>query len=103
MIQKKFQRTIEDFECDHCGKRVSGNGYTNHCPFCLWSKHVDLNPGDRQNGCRGLMEPVGAFFKNNQWHILQKCAKCGVEKKIRSAENDRKEVLIELISNSMRN
>jgi hypothetical protein len=54
-----FKKTKEDFVCEHCGKPVVGNGYTNHCPECLWSKHVDVNPGDRAATCLGLMEPVG--------------------------------------------
>ena len=57
---KKFQRTIEDFTCEQCNFAVKGNGYTNHCPKCLWSKHVDVNPGDRAATCGGLMEPIGA-------------------------------------------
>lgn len=44
---KHFTKTVEDFICAHCGTHVRGNGYTNHCPECLWSKHVDNNPGDR--------------------------------------------------------
>jgi len=65
-----------------------GNGYTNHCPACLWSKHVDNNPGDRENLCGGLMEPMTAYFESGEWIIIQKCQKCGVEKKIRAVEED---------------
>jgi hypothetical protein len=42
---KRFQKTVEDFVCEHCGHPVAGNGYTNHCSQCLWSKHVDDNSG----------------------------------------------------------
>lgn len=94
---KKFQRTIEDFECEHCGEHVEGNGYTNHCPKCLWSKHVDINPGDRQNKCQGLMEPVEVYFKNNQWHLTHQCTVCGEKATIRTKEEDDKEVMEELI------
>ncbi|MBU3901416.1 RNHCP domain-containing protein, partial [Patescibacteria group bacterium] len=48
MQSKKFQRKIEDFVCGHCGPKIKGTGYTDHCPKCLWSQHVDVNPGDRQ-------------------------------------------------------
>jgi Zn finger protein HypA/HybF involved in hydrogenase expression len=48
-----FKRTIEDFTCEHCGEQVTGNGFTNHCPQCLWSKHVDIDPGDRLALCGG--------------------------------------------------
>ncbi len=64
-----FQRTKEDFACERCGLFVRGNGYTNHCPQCLWSKHVDVNPGDRQETCRGLMEPVGMEIKSGEYEL----------------------------------
>jgi hypothetical protein len=54
LSSKNFQRVIEDFECEHCGHLEEGNGYTNHCTSCLWSKHVDINPGDRAAECQGL-------------------------------------------------
>ena len=61
---KRFNRRIEDFTCEHCGTEVHGNGYTNHCPNCLWSKHVDINPGDRAADCGGLMEPIAVEIQN---------------------------------------
>lgn len=85
---KKFTRTIEDFCCEHCGHKVEGDGYTNHCPFCLWSKHVDVNPGDRQNNCKGLMEPVKVFYEKGNWFVMQKCEKCLKVKKIKLKEGD---------------
>ena len=54
---KRFSRLIEDFICEHCNNPVKGNGYTNHCPYCLYSKHVDEDPGDRAATCHGIMEP----------------------------------------------
>ena len=38
----------EDFICENCGKDVEKSSYTarDHCPYCLYSKHVDINPGD---------------------------------------------------------
>jgi hypothetical protein len=56
MQSRKFQRTREDFTRERCRTFVKGGGYTNHCPECLWSKHVDVNPGDRQATCQGLKE-----------------------------------------------
>ena len=52
---KKFIKVKEDFVCEHCGAEVKGDGYTNHCPKCLWSKHVDVHPGDRAAECGGMM------------------------------------------------
>ena len=58
IIMPKFIKNIEDFTCEHCGAPVKGTGYTNHCPKCLWSKHEDVNPGDRASDCHGLMKPI---------------------------------------------
>lgn len=80
-MSKQFQRTIEDFSCENCGFAVKGNGYTNHCPQCLWSKHVDINPGDREEKCGGLMKPVGVFKKGEVYNVNQQCQKCGFERK----------------------
>ncbi|MBI4049553.1 MAG: RNHCP domain-containing protein [Candidatus Doudnabacteria bacterium] len=80
-MTKKFTRTIEDFTCGHCGFFVSGDGYTNHCPQCFWSKHVDVHPGDRQNACRGLMKPVAIESKSQQFAVIHKCQKCKLERK----------------------
>ena len=46
---KKFNMIDEEFICENCLNKVQKLGYTarDHCPFCLYSKHVDINPGDR--------------------------------------------------------
>jgi hypothetical protein len=74
---RKFTRTIEDFVCEHCGREVSGNGYTNHCPQCLWSKHVDKHPGDRLEACGGMMEPIRGEKEKGDYMITHKCVRCG--------------------------
>ena len=76
---KQFQRTRENFTCEHCGAEVTGTGYTNHCPACLWSKHVDINPGDRAEVCQGLMKPAQILLGEPQ-RILHRCIKCGHER-----------------------
>ncbi len=68
--------------------KISGNGYTNHCPNCLWSVHVDINPGDRADACKGLMEPVGIELKNGEYKIIHKCVVCGIEKLNRTSRDD---------------
>lgn len=88
MLHKLFQKKVEDFSCGHCFLYVRGNGYTNHCPKCLWSRHVDIHPGDRRSKCRGLMEPVSGFLEGGEWKILHRCLICGHEKKNRLAEGD---------------
>ena len=89
-MAKKFIRCRENFVCENCGENMIGNGYTNHCSFCLWSKHVDICPGDRKNKCLGLMEPIFVETKRGggTFVITHKCLKCGAIKRNRSAEND---------------
>ncbi|MDQ4039430.1 MAG: RNHCP domain-containing protein [Actinomycetota bacterium] len=53
--------------------------YRNHCPHCLWSRHVDVAPGDRASDCLGLMEPTGMADKGGGkgWQIVHRCTVCG--------------------------
>jgi len=92
----KFTRQIEDFVCENCGFAVSGNGYTNHCPKCLWSKHVDVNPGDRAEECGGMMKPVGAVLIGGEYSILQQCQKCGFERKNKMSSKDSFDELVRI-------
>ncbi len=87
-MTRAFQRFKEDFECRRCGARVEGDGYTNHCPRCLWSRHVDVAPGDRQGLCRGMMEPIAVERKKGEHRILHRCTRCGFERSNRRAPND---------------
>jgi len=95
-MSKKFQRTMENFVCEKCGFEVRGNGYTNHCPRCLWSKHVDVNPGDREAGCQGLMKPIGVELQKGEYIITHRCIKCGVKKRNKAAKDDNFDALIRL-------
>jgi DNA-directed RNA polymerase subunit RPC12/RpoP len=92
-MNRKFQRHIENFICAHCGTEVIGNGYTNHCPQCLYSKHVDINPGDRANGCGGMLQPVGLEQKGDSWNILHQCQKCGAKMRCKTVPEDMAAVL----------
>ena len=96
MIIKKFQRHIEDFVCAQCGTSVKGNGYTNHCPECLWSQHVDVNPGDRSASCHGLMEPINFTIKHGDYILTHRCTTCGIEKKNKTSKNDSFEAILSL-------
>ena len=99
LARKRFQRRFEDFICQNCGAEVKGNGYTDHCPICLWGKHVDLNPGDRASNCGGMMEPMQVYKKGSVYVIAYICQKCGHEFRVKAAENDNFEALIELSKN----
>lgn len=54
----------ESFTCKVCGRLVVPNGagsdHRNHCPYCLTSMHLDIEPGDREADCGGAMEPVSS-------------------------------------------
>ncbi len=75
-----FQRRIEDFVCEHCQAAVVGDGYTNHCPRCLWSKHVDVDPGDRAHSCGGMMQPIRLQGSTPYYRIVHRCERCGFER-----------------------
>ena len=88
---KRFNMIDEEFICENCGKQVTKLNYSarDHCPFCLYSKHVDINPGDRLNECRGLLEPIGVEKFKNTYKIIYKCKKCGkLHKNITSTDDD---------------
>ncbi len=72
------------FICKNCGltvNPVTNGSYRNHCPFCLYSMHVDINPGDRSSSCGGLMKPIGLVYKKNKgWQIIHFCLDCKVKK-----------------------
>ena len=97
---KGFTKTIEDFNCAHCGTVVHGNGYTNHCPHCLYSRHVDNNPGDRAATCGGMMKPVAVESDGVRFIITHRCEICGKEKRQRTSDEDNMDAIIELSKNS---
>ena len=88
MEQKRFLKNDNSFVCAHCGKDVEPLGYSsrNHCPFCLWSLHVDINPGDRANDCGGEMQPIRVEPDAKKGYIIiYRCTQCGEVKRNRAA------------------
>lgn len=88
----------EVFTCENCGKNVDKLNYTarDHCPYCLYSKHVDINPGDRMNECKGLLEPIGIEKFKDTYKIIYKCKKCNQMHKNIIANDDNMNLIIEL-------
>ena len=86
----RFQRTVEDFVCDRCCAANTGDGYTNHCRKCLYSKHVDVHPGDRASPCGGLMRPVDVVRSGGRWKLVHECERCGFRRanRVRDEEMD---------------
>lgn len=91
-----FIRNKENFTCRKCGKETIGDGYTDHCSYCLWSKHVDVDPGDRLANCGGLMKPIGVEVKSDRYTIYYQCQKCKYRHRIRAQENDDFEIILKL-------
>ncbi len=83
-----FIKNKEDFFCEQCGTKVTGTGYTNHCPQCLWSKHVDVDPGDRASNCGGMMSPDAIEVVGEESVIVHQCTKCKHVKRNKVAKGD---------------
>lgn len=99
---KQFTKRDEEFICENCGKKVDKLGYTSrdHCPYCLCSKHVDCLPGDRMEGCHGILKPVQVELDSKKGYVIvYKCSKCGAIRRNKAAEDDDKDLLIKLTVN----
>lgn len=94
------------FICQNCGNEVlplTNGSYRNHCPFCLYSLHVDEKPGDRSSECGGLMEPIGITYNSNKgFQIIHRCRKCGFERNNVINEDTKQPDSIKAITDLMR-
>ncbi|HUE99584.1 MAG TPA: RNHCP domain-containing protein [Anaerolineales bacterium] len=85
--------TFGDFKCAHChvivssAHLLSGVNNRNHCPYCLWSCHLDLfAAGDRLSACKAPMKPIGLTMKmgRNKYQrdsrgelmLIHQCTEC---------------------------
>lgn len=95
---KRFTMRDEEFICENCGKLINKLSYTarDHCPYCLYSKHVDVFPGDRSNSCKGLLKPVGIEKFKHTYKIIYKCEKCNKLHKNIIANDDNMDLIIKL-------
>ena len=98
---KRFNMIDESFTCENCGKMIEPLVYSarDHCPYCLFSKHVDILPGDRANECHGLLEPIKIEKFKNTYKIVYKCQKCHQTHKNIMANDDDMDIIIELSKN----
>ena len=102
METKRFSKNDSGFICEHCGREVPPLGYTsrNHCPYCLWSLHVDENPGDRASECRAPLEPVCAEPDPKKGYIItHRCTRCGALRRNKAASDDDLDLIIALTVN----
>lgn len=111
-------QVLVGFTCRNCGAAVSsdvalsGVKNRNHCPFCLWSKHVDLfQSGDRLNACKASMRPIGLTFKQErnkygsglgELQVIHQCSGCGGFSINRIAADDDNDLLWALYEEGLR-
>ena len=109
--------TFGDFRCAHCHNLVptahivSGVNNRNHCPYCLWSFHLDLFvAGDRLSACKGQMKPIGLTMKKgrNKYRLdaggelmlIHQCSECGTLSINRIAADDHPDSVMEIFHES---
>jgi RNHCP domain len=100
--RRRERRRTESFRCGHCRLDVSthapGTEHRNHCPNCLWSRHLDDDtPGDRDADCGSLMEPIGITVRaGGEWVLVHRCTGCEEVHLNRTAGDDNPLVLLRL-------
>lgn len=110
--------TFGDFKCTHCRvivpstHLVSGVNNRNHCPYCLWSCHLDLYAaGDRLSACKTPMKPIGLTMKTgrNKYQreargelmLVHQCTECKALSINRIAADDDSETALTVFQESL--
>ena len=94
-------REQDSFFCKRCRIDVPGESFgtqhRNHCPRCLWSRHVDERTGDRRSACGGGMEPIAIWVRpHGEWALVHRCGTCKVVRINRVAGDDNENALMSL-------
>ena len=109
--------TFGDFKCAHChvlvfsAHLISGVNNRNHCPYCLWSSHLDLyTAGDRLSACKAPMRPIGLTMKigRNKYRreacgelmLIHQCTDCRTLSINRIAADDDSETVMAVFQES---
>lgn len=91
-MKNLFVKTVEKLY------RSCGYSCRNHCPYCLYSKHIDINPGDREETCHGLLKPVDIEISSKKGKVIVfKCIKCGAIRKNKVADDDNQDLIYKII------
>ena len=106
------------FICENCQRQILnpplGTANRNHCPFCLWSKHVDkIEAGDRTSKCQKLMMPIGLTFKDEGFDkygklrqgeltLIHQCQSCGKISINRIAGDDDEKMILKVFEDSQK-
>lgn len=110
--------TFGDFRCGNCGASVSsmnllsGVQNRNHCPYCLWSRHLDLySAGDRLSACKAGMKPIGLTMKKSrnkyqasargELMLVHFCIDCNVVSINRIAADDDAQMILSVFQSSI--
>lgn len=101
-----FKMINDSFVCENCWKQVKKHpkgSARNHCPFCLYSKHLDLeNPWDRLSKCHWIMKAIWIDYKKNKWYMIKhRCEKCSKEISNKLAPDDNFLEFISKINNNL--
>ena len=102
--EKGYYRThpcSDSFTCKACGRLVvshgAGSDHRNHCPNCLSSLHLDIEPGDREADCGGLMDAIAVWVrKDREWALIHRCRRCGTLSSNRIAADDNPILLLSI-------
>ena len=102
--EKGYYRThpcSDSFTCKACGCLVvshgAGSDHRNHCPNCLSSLHLDIEPGDREADCGGLMDAIAVWVrKDREWALIHRCRRCGTLSSNRIAADDNPILLLSI-------
>lgn len=114
---KRAFRSDDGFACKYCQAYVhnlpalSGVQNRNHCPYCLWSRHLDLfRAGDRLSACKANMQPIGLTVKpgHNKYGsnqpgellLVHRCNECGMISINRIAADDMEDELLQVLMDS---
>ncbi len=97
---KRFNEIDEEFICYNCNNIVKPLIYTSrdHCNYCLYSKHLDINPGDRLSSCKGDLVPIDIEKHKDTFKIIYKCNKCNEIRKNIIANDDDFDTILEIMS-----
>lgn len=107
-----------DFRCGNCHALVSSMyllsavNNRNHCPHCLWSRHLDLySAGDRLSACKAQMRPIGLTIKRSrnkyqsgprgELMLIHECVECRVLSINRIAADDDPDILLSVFRSSL--
>lgn len=115
---RRQEENAGGFRCSHCRTWVPinetmGTSNRNHCPSCLWSKHLDAKtPGDRASECGHGMEPIGLTFKaegqnrqdgerQGELMLIHECQGCNKISINRIAADDYANILLDIFEASL--